>query len=132
VTDLETRLRNAKVLKEKVLALLDRAGTLQAALEMEKEAARVTLDIERLEGALARIANQVTFGTLSVSLQPSSDYTPPAINPQLPFDWLREWDWKSSCSSRERTSIDARHWEKTMKTYLACLAILILSPVATR
>ena len=89
VTDLETRLRNAKALKEKVLALLDRAGTLQAALELEKEAARVTLDIERLEGALARIGNQVTFGTLSVSLQPGSNYTPPAINPQLPFDWLR-------------------------------------------
>ena len=88
VTDLETRLRNSKALKEKVLALLERAGTLQAALELEKEAARVTLDIERLEGALARIANQVTFGTLSVSLQPSSNYTPPAINPQLPFDWL--------------------------------------------
>ena len=89
VTDLETRLRNSRALKEKVLALLERAGTLQAALELEKEAARVTLDIERLEGALARIANQVTFGTLSVSLQPSSNYTPPAINPQLPFDWLR-------------------------------------------
>ena len=51
VVDLEMRLRNAKALEEKVLGLLECAGTLQAALELEKEAARITLDIERLEVA---------------------------------------------------------------------------------
>jgi hypothetical protein len=87
VTDLRMRLDNAKALKEKVQALLEKAGTLQATVEMEKELARLALEIERLEGALAKIDNQITFGTLTVTFRSPGNY--PQINPQLPFDWLR-------------------------------------------
>lgn len=87
--DIETRLRNQKALKEKILQLLAKSATAKDALALEQEAARVTTKIENLEGLLNRLANQVAYGTLTVNFSSPVKYVAPELSIQLPFPWLR-------------------------------------------
>lgn len=64
--DLEARLANAKALQTRLRALLNDAETVQDVLNVEVELARVTTEVERLEGQIRYLANQVAFSTLTL------------------------------------------------------------------
>jgi len=85
--DLGTRLRNAQAVRERLAKLLDMAATVEDALLIEKELARVAGDIELLKGRLAHLADSVAFSTLTVRLNARA----PAARkrPALPFAWVR-------------------------------------------
>jgi len=100
--DLETRLRNARALKDKVLSLLARAATVKEALELEREAARITADIEKLQGQMNRLANLVAYGTLNVAFSSPVKYVAPELNVQLPFPWLRSLGLSTLFQFRDR------------------------------
>lgn len=87
--DLATRLKNAKALQERTIQLLAGASA-EGKMALERELARITTEIELLEGKLNRLQNQVAFGTLNLSFSSPVRYVaPPSLNIQLPFDWLR-------------------------------------------
>ncbi|MFB3894429.1 MAG: DUF4349 domain-containing protein [Phycisphaerae bacterium] len=86
-TDLQIRLRNAKAAQQKLLALLEKAQGVKDTLEIEKELARLTTEIEQLEGQINKLTNQVAFATLTITFtaKPSA---PAATRVRLPFRWL--------------------------------------------
>ncbi len=88
--DLEARLRNARAVRDRLNALLAKAEDVKAALEVEKELARVGREIERLEAKFEILRNRVAFSTISVGFQTVARTAPAPINTQLPFAWLRE------------------------------------------
>ncbi|MEO6447371.1 MAG: DUF4349 domain-containing protein [Gemmatimonadaceae bacterium] len=67
--DLSARVRNARRLETRLVALLDtRTGKLEDVLAVERELARVREDIERLEGRLRYLETRVATSTLLVTL----------------------------------------------------------------
>jgi hypothetical protein len=67
--DVQAQARNRRVLEERLLDLLaTRAGNLEEVLAVERELARVREDIERREGRLNYLRNQVEFSTLTIFL----------------------------------------------------------------
>jgi len=88
VVDLRLRLRNAMALRDRLVELLARAETVEAALKVETELARVRTEIERIEGRLQVLSKRVAFSTLTVRfVQVALAPTRPQA---LPFPWLRE------------------------------------------
>jgi len=86
--DLKIRLSNAKALRQKLIALLDRAKNVKEALAVEKELARVRTEIETLEGRVKRMSNQVAYSTISVTFRKYAN-APSQLMTHLPFGWLR-------------------------------------------
>ena len=64
--DVQARLKNAYVMRDKLTDLLSKAAV-KDALEIEKELGRVTGEIERWEGRLKLIKDQIAFSTITVS-----------------------------------------------------------------
>ena len=69
-TDLETRLRVKRETADRLRAILkDRAAKLSEILEAERELARVTEEIEQMEGERRYYDQQVALSTIAVTLQ---------------------------------------------------------------
>jgi hypothetical protein len=67
--DLEMRLRNARALEARLLALIERpTNKLSDLLEVERELARVRGEIDQMEGRRRFWDNRVAFSALSVSV----------------------------------------------------------------
>ncbi len=85
--DLEAHLKNARALREQFEALLKQAKDVKEALAVEQELARVTGEIEVLEGKLKRLRELINFSTITVRFQgKSGDHVEPKV--RLPFPWL--------------------------------------------
>lgn len=91
--DLEARLRNAKNVRNRFEALLERAETVEAALAVEKELQRVNEEIERLKAKLELIKNRMAFSTILTRFERVARQTEITKGfQQLPFRWLRDLD----------------------------------------
>ena len=86
VHDLELRIRNARALRDRYAELLKRAKKVEEILDIERELAKVTTEIERLEGQLKRRKHDVAFSVLRLLLEAPS--SAPAAAARSPFDWL--------------------------------------------
>jgi hypothetical protein len=86
--DLEIRLKNARAIRDRLAALLDKAGVKEA-IEIQKELGRVTEEIERMEGRLKLLKDKIAFSTITVSFQPV-DSQPVRDATILPFPWLQD------------------------------------------
>lgn len=64
--DVSIRLENALKARETYLKLLERAATVSEALEVEKELERINEVIDRLEGQMRLMDNQVDLATVTV------------------------------------------------------------------
>jgi hypothetical protein len=85
--DLETRLKNQEAVLARLYALLDRASTVEDALKVEAELARVATEVEQLKGRLKLLRELVTFSTITVTFAPTaSERVGSRID--LPFPWL--------------------------------------------
>ena len=87
--DLAIRLKNAKALLERLLALLAKADNVKDAIEVEREVNRVRTEIEKLEGQMNRLSGQIAYATLSVRFTQTRE-APRELKVSLPFPWLRE------------------------------------------
>lgn len=67
--DLQARLKNAYAVRDRLSDLLTRAAV-KDAIEIEKELGRVTEDIERMEGRMKLLRDQIAFSTITVSFTP--------------------------------------------------------------
>ncbi len=85
--DTESRLKNARVMRDRLHALLAKAAVKEA-IEIEKELGRVTEQIEVLEGKMKMLSDRIAFSTLTVHYAAKG---PGDARPrfQLPFAWVR-------------------------------------------
>jgi hypothetical protein len=86
--DLDVRLKNARAMRDRLQQLLEKAAVKEA-LEIEKELGRITEEIERMEGRLKLLSDEIAYSTISVTFQ-SVDQNPVHDLARLPFPWLRD------------------------------------------
>jgi hypothetical protein len=84
--DLELRVKNARALRDRLEALLQKCDDVKSALEVERELTRVRLEIEQLEAQLRALGQRTSFGTLEVELRQITQA--PRSTAALPFSWL--------------------------------------------
>ena len=85
--DLAIRLKNAEAVRDRLAELLKKAQAVKDALEVERELARVTDDIERMKGRLKLLHELVQFSTITIQFQAQSvDHVNSTV--KLPFPWL--------------------------------------------
>jgi hypothetical protein len=84
--DLEIRIKNARAMQRRLTDLLVRASV-KDALEIEKELHRVTEELERLEGRMKVLKDQIAFSTITVAFE-SRGTTIQTQRVRLPFPWL--------------------------------------------
>lgn len=85
--DVETRLRNARAIRDRLEALRKTAGVKEA-LELEKEISRITQEIELMEGKLKALRERIAYSTITVTMQPLSGGDLRGMPNVLPFGWL--------------------------------------------
>ncbi len=85
--DLQVRLKNARALRDRLEALLVEAKDVKEALAVEQEMARVTQEIESLEGKLKLMRELIAYSTITVTLEPKATDKVDS-NVRLPFSWL--------------------------------------------
>jgi hypothetical protein len=91
--DLEARLANARRVRDRLLALLEQAKTVEETLAIEKELGRLNEEIERYEGRLKLLRDRVALSTITVTFERVAPLPQmPRDVRQLPFGWLRELD----------------------------------------
>jgi hypothetical protein len=87
-TDLEIRIKNARAMQTRLKQLLERAAVKEA-LEIEKELARVTQELELFEGKLKLLRDKIAYSTITVAFEPRGS-TLETSRVRLPFPWLSE------------------------------------------
>lgn len=94
-TDLELRLTNARALQTRLRDLLTDAESVADVLAVEVELARVSSEVERLEGQLRLLQNQVAFSTLHVRVTDGVTPGPVGwlfVGAYEAVKWLFVWD----------------------------------------
>lgn len=85
--DLTTRLRNHRAVRARFEQLLTQAKDVKEALAVERELARITGEIERIEGKLKYLRELIAFSTITVRFRAQPTETVDS-NVKLPFPWL--------------------------------------------
>jgi hypothetical protein len=69
IVDLDARLASARATEQRLTELLrSRTGKLSDVLEVERELARVRLDIERLDAEKTNVGRRVSYATIGVTI----------------------------------------------------------------
>lgn len=87
--DLEARLKNLRVMRDRLAELL-RVAPVKEALEIEKELGRVTQEIERIEGRLKVLGDKIAYSTITVTFQARGAAALRDEPLRLPYPWLSE------------------------------------------
>ncbi|HOU92648.1 MAG TPA: DUF4349 domain-containing protein, partial [Polyangiaceae bacterium] len=85
--DLETRLRNQEVVLRRLHELLLRANSVEDALKVEAELARVATEVEQLKGRLKLLRELVMYSTITVTFASTATESV-GSRVDLPFPWL--------------------------------------------
>ena len=85
--DLEARLKNAYGMRARLQELLAKANVKEA-LEIEQQLGRVMEEIERMEGQLKLMRDEIAFSTITATFAPVADQ-PVHDNALLPFPWVQ-------------------------------------------
>lgn len=87
--DLEARLRSARAVHARLLELLQKADAVEESIAIEKELGRVLQEIERLEGRLKLLRDQLAYSTITASFRPKATEVVGKKTPfRLPGEWL--------------------------------------------
>lgn len=89
--DLGIRLDNAKKSRDRLLEILQKADKVEDILRVETELRRLTEEIERMEGRIKFLRDQVAMATLRVTLKATSAPPPPKRSRQRSrFHWVNQ------------------------------------------
>jgi hypothetical protein len=86
--DLDLRLKNARATRDRLEALLATASVKEA-VEINAELAKVTEEIERMEGRIKLLRDRIGFSTITVSFQAAPAPQPVQSSARLPFPWMQ-------------------------------------------
>lgn len=85
--DVETRLKSARAVRDRLAQLLEKATKVEDSLAIERELARITVEIETLESKLKYLRDRIAFSTITVTFEAKrSDLVKPTV--RMPVDWL--------------------------------------------
>ena len=91
--DLEARIASKRKLETRLVSLLEnRTGKLADVIEVERELERVRSEIERMEGRLRYLRDQVSLSTVTVQVREEQDYVPPeapTLTSRITGTWTR-------------------------------------------
>jgi len=85
--DLDARLRNARAVRDRLEALLQKAAVKEA-IEIQRELERVTGEIETIEGKLKLLKDRVAYAVIGVTFEARGDAAVRDKPMRLPFPWL--------------------------------------------
>lgn len=85
--EVETRLKNARAMRDRLEQLLARAGVKEA-IDIEKELGRVTGEIESMEGRLKVLRDKIAYSTITVTFEARGSGAVRDMPLRLPFPWL--------------------------------------------
>lgn len=88
-TDLEIRIKNARAMQTRLKQLLEKAAVKEA-LDIEKELARVTEELELMEGKLKLLKDKIAYSTITVVFEGRGAALSGAQKVRLPFPWLNQ------------------------------------------
>ena len=89
--DIEIRIRNLEVTRQRIEALLAQAATVADALAVQRELERITGELEALRGRQRYLADRVAFSTITINFQPlPREALAEDEIFQLPFRWLHQ------------------------------------------
>ena len=89
--DVAIRLRNAEVVRAQLEKLLEKAQSVEEALEVQRELAKVTETIERYKGRLRFLEDRIAYSTIDVHFEPRPREHLTREDPfRLPFYWLQD------------------------------------------
>jgi len=87
--DVQIRIRNAELVRERLEQLLARAQKVEEALAVERELERVAGEGERLKGRLKLLSELLAFSTITLECQArATENVERSVN--LPFPWLQQ------------------------------------------
>jgi hypothetical protein len=87
--DVEIRLKNALAMRERLEQLLQKASKVEESITVERELARVTQEIEQMQGRLKLLSDRAAYSTITASFEVRrSEAKPDAF--RLPVPWLDE------------------------------------------
>lgn len=96
--DQTIRLRNLEAVRARLETLLQKADKVKDALEVQRELARITGQIESLKGRLRFLEDRIAFSTISVNFQPRPQNDAASAAPaafHLPFPWIEDLGLRS-------------------------------------
>ena len=88
--DLQIRLKNNLDMRERLLVMLAGAKEIEAALAVEEQLERITLEIERINGQLRSLQDRLAYSTISIQFSPIAVTQVPKSDYRLPFPWLNQ------------------------------------------
>jgi hypothetical protein len=88
--DLQLRLKNAEALRDRLVAILEKAASVKDTIEVERELNRVREDVERIKGRLAQLDKLIAYSTIEVSFTQRQQQQVKNRMPATPFPWLDE------------------------------------------
>ncbi|PKN47110.1 MAG: hypothetical protein CVU59_03970 [Deltaproteobacteria bacterium HGW-Deltaproteobacteria-17] len=91
--DLTLRLGNLKVMRTRLIALLELAKTVEDRLAIERELSRVNGEIDAISGRLRMLQNLVDFATIQLQFVPRQEGGP--VTPEklaTPVWWVKSFD----------------------------------------
>ena len=86
--DLRIRLDNAERLRERLVALLQKADKVEDAIKIEAELARVSEQLDAVKGKIRFMESQIAMSTVRVELNSPVPQNARGTGPALPFDWV--------------------------------------------
>jgi hypothetical protein len=88
-TDVETRLKSARAVRDRLKELLSKATRVQDSLAIEKELSRIDTEIERMETRLKFLRDRAMYSTVTVRFEAKrSDMVGSRV--RIPANWLDE------------------------------------------
>ena len=88
LVDLNIRIDNLQALRERMKALLEKADKVEDALNIEKELARLTGEIELMKGRLRLLTDQVSLSTITVLFNTPRHTASGLASKVRPFPWV--------------------------------------------
>lgn len=87
--DMESRLRNAKAMRDRLQDLLQKANVKEA-IEIQAQLGKVTEEIEVLEGQLKLMRDKIAYSSIAVNFAARGQGALQDMPLRLPFPWLQE------------------------------------------
>jgi len=128
LVDLQARISNSQKSEEALKEIMSRSGKISDVLEVSRELSQVRQDIEQMRAAQQSLKTQISFSTISVSLESAIVQTPnqPAFTRQLANTW------SASTSSVGHFTTDLLQLGLWLLVYSPYIAILLVGAVIAR
>ncbi|MHC1748682.1 MAG: DUF4349 domain-containing protein [Cellulosilyticaceae bacterium] len=93
--DTKARLKSLTIQRERLMALLEKSGSLEELFSIEKELGNVSYEIEKYQGTLNQYDALVDFSTITISLEEVATYqdikNPVTLSERLQKTFINSW-----------------------------------------